>query len=98
VKIGLISLIPNLAPAAMGFGLWGGFVGEIGLSLSVVTTMTLGIVIDDTVHFLSKYLRARREKNLSPPDAVRYAFLTVGRALLITTIVLVFPSARLVYI
>jgi uncharacterized protein len=89
VKIGLISLIPNLAPAAMGFGLWGFFVGEIGLSLAVVTTMTLGIVIDDTVHFLSKYLRARREKHLSSQDAVRYAFVTVGRALMITTIVLV---------
>ena len=89
IKIGLISLIPNLAPAAMGFGLWGYMVGEIGLSLSIVSTMTLGIVVDDTVHFLSKYLRARREKNLSPEDAVRYAFATVGRALLITSIVLV---------
>ena len=89
VKIGLVSLIPNLIPAALGFGLWGYFVGEIGLSLSVVTTMTLGIVIDDTVHFLSKYLRARREKHLTPQDAVRYAFETVGRALLITSIVLI---------
>jgi predicted RND superfamily exporter protein len=89
IKIGLISLIPNLAPAAMGFGLWGYMVGEIGLSLSIVSTMTLGIVVDDTVHFLSKYLRARREKHLSPEDAVRYAFRTVGRALLITSIVLV---------
>lgn len=88
VKIGLVSLIPNLAPAAMGFGLWGFMVGEIGLSLSVVTTMTLGIVIDDTVHFLSKYLRARRENGLDPADAVRYAFRTVGRALVITSIVL----------
>ncbi len=89
IKIGLISLIPNLAPAAMGFGLWGYMVGEIGLSLSVVSTMTLGIVVDDTVHFLSKYLRARREKHLCPENAVRYAFATVGRALLITSIVLV---------
>jgi predicted RND superfamily exporter protein len=89
IKIGLISLIPNLAPAAMGFGLWGYMVGEIGLSLSVVSTMTLGIVVDDTVHFLSKYLRARREKHLCPEDAVRYAFTTVGRALLITSVVLV---------
>jgi uncharacterized protein len=89
IKIGMISLIPNLAPAAIGFGLWGYMVGEIGLSLSVVSTMTLGIVVDDTVHFLSKYLRARREKNLNPEDAVRYAFATVGRALLITSIVLV---------
>ena len=89
VKIGLISLVPNLAPAAMGFGLWGIFVGEIGLSLSVVTTMTLGIVIDDTVHFLSKYLRARRENGLEPEEAVQYAFVTVGRALMITSIILI---------
>ena len=89
LKIGIISLLPNLAPGAMGFGLWGIFVGEVGLALSVVTSMTLGIVIDDSVHFLSKYLRARRENGLSSPDAVRYAFRTVGRALLVTSIVLV---------
>ena len=88
-KIGMISMIPNLVPAAMGFGLWGLFVGEVGLALSVVTTMTLGIVVDDTVHFLSKYLRARREHGYSSQDAVRYAFKHVGRALLTTSIVLV---------
>ena len=89
LKIGLLSLVPNLVPAAMGFGLWGLTVGEIGLSLSVVASMSLGIVVDDTVHFLSKYLRARREKGLNSEDAVRYAFKTVGRALLITSIILV---------
>lgn len=88
LRIGLVSLLPNLAPAAMGFGLWGLFVGEVGLGLSVVSTMTLGIVIDDSVHFLSKYLRARRENNMNAEDAVVYAFSTVGRALLITTLVL----------
>lgn len=89
VKIGFLSLIPNLAPAAMGFGLWGLFVGEVGLSLSIVMSMTLGIVIDDTVHFLSKYLRARREQGLNSTDAVRYAFRTVGKALTVTSIVLI---------
>ncbi len=89
VKIGLVSMIPNLVPAAMGFGLWGLLVGEIGLSLSIVAGMTLGIVVDDTVHFLSKYLRARRENGLSSPDAVRYAFRRVGMALTTTSIVLV---------
>lgn len=89
IKIGLVSLVPNLVPAAMGFGLWGLTVGEIGLSLSVVASMSLGIVVDDTVHFLSKYLRARREKGFDSENAVRYAFVTVGRALLITSIALV---------
>lgn len=88
-KIGVLSLIPNLIPAALAFGAWGIAVGQVGLALSVVTGMTLGIVVDDTVHFLSKYLRARREKNLDAQDAVRYAFNTVGLALVVTSIVLI---------
>ncbi len=90
LRIGLISLIPNLVPAGMAFGLWGMAVGQVGLALSVVTGMTLGIVVDDTVHFLSKYLRARREKGLDAQDATRYAFRTVGLALVATSIVLAF--------
>lgn len=88
-KIGLLSLIPNLIPAALAFGAWGIAVGQIGLALSIVTGMTLGIVVDDTVHFLSKYLRARREKGLDAQDAVRYAFNTVGLALIATSMVLI---------
>ena len=88
-RIGLISLAPNLIPAGMAFGLWGLMVGQVGLSLSVVAGMTLGIVVDDTVHFLSKYLRARREKSMDEKEAVRYAFNTVGVALWVTSLVLV---------
>ena len=89
VKFGLISLIPNLVPAGMGFGIWYFIDGQVGLGLSVVVGMTLGIVVDDTVHFLSKYVHARRDKNKDTVAAVRYAFHSVGRALWITTIVLV---------
>lgn len=86
---GFLSLLPNLLPALMSFGLWGVVNGEIGLAVSVVACMTLGIVVDDTVHFLSKYVRARRELGLGVDDAVRYAFRTVGVALTATTVVLV---------
>ena len=89
LRIGLVSLVPNFVPGLMAFGIWGLAVGEIGLALSVVMAMTIGIVVDDTVHFLSKYLRARRELGQAPDDAVRYAFRTVGRALSATTAVLV---------
>ncbi|MEG3640360.1 efflux RND transporter permease subunit [Magnetococcus sp. PR-3] len=89
LKIGLLSLIPNLVPAGIAFGLWGMVNGQVGLALSVVTGMTLGIIVDDTVHFLSKYLRARREHGHTAEEAVRYAFSTVGTALWVTTLVLV---------
>ncbi len=89
LKLGLLSLIPNIVPMAVAFGIWAIFQGQVGMGLSVVTGMTLGIVVDDTVHFLSKYLRARREKGLDSHEAVKYAFQTVGMALTVTTIVLV---------
>ncbi len=88
-SIGLISLVPNLVPAGMAFGLWGMFHGEVGLSLAVVTSMTFGIVVDDTIHFFTKYLHARRKMDLPPEEAVRYAFATVGSALAVTSIILV---------
>nr|VFJ62466.1 MAG: hypothetical protein BECKDK2373C_GA0170839_10975 [Candidatus Kentron sp. DK] len=89
VKMGLTSMVPNLIPAGMAFGIWGLLVGEVGLALSVITAMTIGIVVDDTIHFLSKYLRARREQGASPEEAVRYAFSRVGMALTITSLALV---------
>ena len=89
LRLGFTSLVPNLVPGALGFGIWGLTVGQVGVSLSMVTAMTLGIVVDDTVHFLSKYQRARRELGHAAPDAVRVAFRTVGSALLTTSVVLV---------
>jgi predicted RND superfamily exporter protein len=86
-KIGMISLLPNLLPAAIGFGIWGMYSGNVNLGLSIVLSMTLGIVVDDTVHFLSKYRHARVNGN-DAEESVRYAFASVGRALWITTLVL----------
>lgn len=88
IKLGLLSLVPNLSPAFMAFGVWGLLVGQVGLAVSVMIAMTLGIVVDDTVHFLSKYQRARKEHDMSPEDAVRYAFKTVGTAICVTTLAL----------
>lgn len=90
LKIGGFSLIPNLMPIGMAFGLWALIEGQVNMASAMIMAVALGIVVDDTVHFLSKYFRARREKGLSPEDSVRYAFTTVGRALVVTTLTLVF--------
>ena len=89
VRIGVLSLIPNLLPLGAAFGLWGILVGEVNVAISMVSGMALGIVVDDSVHFLSKYLRARREEGYDREQAVRYAFSTVGIALVVTSIILV---------
>jgi len=85
---GAVSLLPNILPALVAFGIWGLLVAQIGLGLSVVFGMTLGIVVDYSVHFLSKFLRAKRENQLSTDEAIRYAFSTVGVALSVTTLIL----------
>jgi len=89
IDIGIISLLPNIIPATMAFGLWGLLVGEIGLGLSVVVSMTLGIVVDDSVHFISKYLRARTHFDMNKEQAIHHAFTTVGPAMWTTTVALV---------
>ena len=88
-KVGLISLIPNIMPAVLAYGIWGMINGQVDTAVSVVVCLSLGIVVDDTVHFLSKYLRAQREQNMNSEDAIRYAFNTVGNALIVTSAVLV---------
>jgi predicted RND superfamily exporter protein len=88
VRLGIISLIPNLLPAALAFGLWGLLVGQVNMAVAVVAGMALGVVVDDSVHFLSKYQIARRELKLSAHDAVISAFNGVGTALVVTTLIL----------
>ncbi|MDE0047154.1 MAG: MMPL family transporter [bacterium] len=88
LRVGLVSVVPNFIPAAMSLGLWGYAVGNVGLAGSVMTAIAFGIVVDDTIHFLTKYHRARHD-GLDAPEAVRAAFRTVGHALLTTTVVLV---------
>ena len=88
LKFGLFSLIPNLIPAVMTLGMWGLLVGNVNMAVSFIAAMSLGVVVDDTVHFLSKYLHARRSLNKSPTEAIRFAFHTVGMALVTTSLIL----------
>lgn len=88
-KYGLISLLPNAFPALMAFGFWSIMYHQVGMAIAIVASATLGIIVDDSVHFLTKFLRAKREHNYSTEDAVRYAFSNVGLALVTTSVILV---------
>ena len=73
----------------MTFGLWGYIVGQVGLAGSVMTAIAFGIIVDDTIHFLTKYLRARPATALSRPRLCAAPFAGWGRALWTTTAVMV---------
>jgi predicted RND superfamily exporter protein len=88
VRLGLLSLVPNGLPILATFGAWALLVGTVGFSVATVASISLGIIVDDTVHFLSKYVRARNERALSIEDSIRYAFHNVGIAIVVNTIIL----------
>ncbi len=90
LSLGALSLVPNVLPILMTFGAWALLVNQVGMAAAMVSATSLGIVVDSTVHFLSKYLRARREKNQSPSEAIRYTFRMVGKALVVNALILTF--------
>ncbi|WP_371192510.1 RND family transporter [Glaciecola sp. SC05] len=86
-KLGAISILPNVMPAVFGFAIWAIISGNISMALAVVMIMPLGIIVDDTVHFLVKYQSAQKQ-GLSNVESVTFAYKNVSRALIVTTIVL----------
>jgi predicted RND superfamily exporter protein len=88
ISYGMLSLVTNMLPAFAGFGIWGILFGQINLAAAVITAMTLGIVVDDTIHYLMNYKRLRGG-GMKAEEAVRAATGSVGGALLVTTISLV---------
>ncbi len=87
-RYGALSLAPNLLPGAMAIGLWGYTVGEVGVAVSVVGAMTLGIIVDDTIHLIWRYREARLAGD-DPETAARKMFAKVGEPMLISSIVLI---------
>ena len=94
LRFGLLSLIPNFVPAIIAMGVWGYVVGTVTIAASIVTVIAFAIVVDDTIHLLSRYLKSRAEGK-SPSDAIAPTFRTVGRPLLSTT--LIFAMAFFVF-
>ena len=87
-RVALASAIPNLFPV-LGTEAWLYFSGA-GLQLTTVIALTIafGIAVDDTVHFLSHYLHARRDQKMSHLDAVKHTLDRIGGAIVATTIIL----------
>ncbi|WP_179954085.1 efflux RND transporter permease subunit [Denitrobaculum tricleocarpae] len=88
LSVGLLSVIANVLPILTAFGIWALLVGVVGFSIAAVGAVAVGLVVDFTVHFLSKYDHRRHAEGGSVVDAVRYAFDTAGQAIVLTTVIL----------
>lgn len=95
VYFGILSVLPNLLPATMVFGVWALFVGQLDPFVMMLFSISIGLVVDDTVHILSHYLDARRE-GADKTDSINHSILTAGPALTITTMVLALGTTILI--
>ena len=87
VRIGLLSMIPNLAPIIVGLLLM--YVAEIPLDMFtlLIGSIAIGLAVDDTIHFMHNFRRYYLESGDST-KAIEQTFFTTGKALVITTMVL----------
>lgn len=76
-------------PILAGFGVWGWTGSEIGMAATLVVAITIGVVIDDTIHLTYRYVDSLRNLDLTPWGATAYSVHKTGTAILVTSIVLV---------
>lgn len=88
VKIGLISLLPNILPLLIILAVIGWFDLGINISTSIVFTIVFGIAVDDTIHFLSRY-QIEKNNRVSNHQAILNTLQTSGGAISLTTIILI---------
>jgi len=87
VKIGLLSMISNLLPIFLTMGLMGFFEIKIDMSTIMIGSIAIGIVVDDTLHFMYNF-RKYYEDSGDAAFAIRQTMLGTGRALLLTSLIL----------
>ncbi len=87
VRVGLISMISNIVPIFVIFGIMGWFGIALNLGTSIVASISLGIAVDDTIHYLMNYRRALSEGK-SRPDASATALRHVGQPVIFTSLAL----------
>lgn len=87
LRIGMLSMIPNLFPIFLTMGVMGWFDVPMDLFTMLVGSIAIGLAVDDTVHFMHNF-RRYFEENGDAREAVMKTLHTAGRAMLVTTCVL----------
>lgn len=88
VKYGLIALVPSIVPILMTGALLVLLDIPLNLGTMIVGAMTMGIAVDDAIHVMNRYLRARRSGS-NTDEAIHCAMNESGRAVIFTSVVLV---------
>jgi predicted RND superfamily exporter protein len=83
----IIALIPNMIPLVVVAGLMGYMDINLKISTAITFTIAFGIAVDDTIHFLSK-LKLELGKGKSLLRALRITYITTGKAIILTSLVL----------
>ncbi len=89
LKIGLLSMIPNLSPIIFGIGMMGLLNISIDASTMMAGSIAVGLAVDDTIHFMHIF-RRYYSQSLDPRKAVHETLQTTGRAIFVTSLVLAF--------
>ena len=87
-KLGLLSLVPNLLPIFIVFGIWSLLGKTLDFTSSLIFSMTLGVVVDDTVHFMNKFIQSVRDEGCNTHAAIMSAFKSVAPAMVASTCIL----------
>lgn len=88
MRVVVISLIPNVIPLLLIGGVMGAFDIRLNMTTAIIFTIAFGIAVDDTIHFMSKF-KLELSKGSSMPFAVRTTFMTTGKAIIVTSIILI---------
>ena len=87
IRIGLLSMVPNLAPILLMLGVIGAFSLPMDMFTMMVASVAIGLAVDDTIHFMHNF-RRYYDQSGDLQKAVYETLQTTGRAMLVTTIVL----------
>ena len=87
-RVFIVAIISTLVPVILGFSSWGIVNENIGISMTVILAVCMGVVIDDSIHMLYRFDYALRKLNMEKLEAARYAVHRAGTAIITTTIVI----------
>jgi uncharacterized protein len=87
LRIGLLSMVPNLAPIITTLGIMGWLNIPMNLFTMLVGNIAIGLAVDDTIHFMHNF-RRYFEESKDAKFAVMETLHTTGRAMLVTSCVL----------